>query len=187
MFAIIGNTAAGIAAALPNIPLSIIVGALGAVQLGIVAAQPLPEKQSYATGGFTGSGFGSADSTGLKPAGIVHQNEWVAPPWMLQQPRTAKVIDYLESIRQGKTTPMAEGGYSDSNFVNKSQDISTNADTSNADYVQFISALMQVKDLLQKLYDEGITAEMTDSEQNGKLFKKAIKKFETIETRASGK
>ena len=49
------------------------------------------------------------------------------------------------------------------------------------------SALMQVKDLLQKLYDEGITAEMTDSEQNGKLFKKAIKKFETIETRASGK
>ncbi len=187
MFAIIGNTAAGIAAALPNIPLSIIVGALGAVQLGIVAAQPLPEKQSYATGGFTGSGFGSADSTGLKPAGIVHQNEWVAPPWMLQQPRTAKVIDYLESIRQGKTTPMAEGGYSDSNFVNKSQDISTNADTSNADYVQFISALMQVKDLLQKLYDEGITAEMTDSEQNGKLFKKAIKKFETIENRASGK
>lgn len=187
MFAIIGNTAAGIAAALPNIPLSIIVGALGAVQLGIVAAQPLPEKQSYATGGFTGSGFGSADSTGLKPAGIVHQNEWVAPPWMLQQPRTAKVIDYLESIRQGKTTPMAEGGYSDRNFVNKSQDISTNADTSNADYVQFISALMQVKDLLQKLYDEGITAEMTDSEQNGKLFKKAIKKFETIENRASGK
>ena len=63
----------------------------------------------------------------------------------------------------------------------------TNADTSNADYVQFISALMQVKDLLQKLYDEGITAEMTDSEQNGKLFKKAIKKFETIENRASGK
>lgn len=160
-----------------------ILSALGAAQIATVLTQP----ESFATGGFTGSGFGSADSTGLKPAGIVHQNEWVAPPWMLQQPRTAKVIDYLESIRQGKTTPMAEGGYSDSNFVNKSQDISTNADTSNADYVQFISALMQVKDLLQKLYDEGITAEMTDSEQNGKLFKKAIKKFETIETRASGK
>ena len=191
MFAVVGNTAMGITAALATVPpnpvLAAIVGAIGAIQLGVIAAQPLPEKQSYATGGFTGSGFGSADSTGLKPAGIVHQNEWVAPPWMLQQPRTAKVIDYLESIRQGKTTPMAEGGYSDSNFVNKSQDISTNADTSNADYVQFISALMQVKDLLQKLYDEGITAEMTDSEQNGKLFKKAIKKFETIETRASGK
>ena len=53
--------------------------------------------------------------------------------------------------------------------------------------MQFISALMQVKDLLQKLYDEGITAEMTDSEQNRKLIKKAIKKFETIENRASGK
>lgn len=183
MFAIIGNTAAGIAAALPNIPLSIIVGALGAIQLGIVAAQPLPEKQSYATGGFTGSGFGSPDATGYKPAGIVHQNEWVAPEWMLQEPRTAKVIDYLESVRQGKTKPMAEGGFSENSTTPNNQ----NSTENNSDYVQYLAVLMQVKDLLQKLYDEGITAEMTDSEQNGKLFKKAIKKFETIETRASGK
>lgn len=191
MFAVVGNTAMGITAALATVPpnpiLAAIVGAIGAVQLGVIAAQPLPEKQSYATGGFTGSGFGTPDATGYKPAGIVHQNEWVAPEWMLQEPRTAKVIDYLESVRQGKTKPMAEGGFSDSDSVNKSQDISTNTDKNNSDFVQYIAVLMQVKDLLQKLYDEGITAEMTDSEQNGKLFKKAIKKFETIETRASGK
>jgi uncharacterized coiled-coil DUF342 family protein len=40
--AIIG-TAAGIANALPNIPLSIIAGVLGAIQIGVVASQPLPQ------------------------------------------------------------------------------------------------------------------------------------------------
>lgn len=188
MFAIVGNTAMGVASALAapfpiNTWLPWVVGALGAVQLGIVAAQPLPERQSYATGGYTGAGFGSPDSTGYKPAGIVHQNEWVAPEWMLQEPRTAKVIDYLESVRQGKTKPMADGGYS--NDV-PSPNLNPSGQN-NSDYFQFIAVMMQVRDLIQKLYDEGITAEMTDSEQNGKLFKKAIKKFETIENRASGK
>lgn len=37
------NTAVGITAALPNIPLSIAVGVLGAVQAGIVASTPIPE------------------------------------------------------------------------------------------------------------------------------------------------
>ena len=107
---------------------------------------------------------------------------------VVRKPNPKEIKNYIiNDLHHSVTEFKAEGGYSDSNFVNKSQDISTNADTSNADYVQFISALMQVKDLLQKLYDEGITAEMTDSEQNGKLFKKAIKKFETIENRASGK
>lgn len=44
---IIGNTAVAVAAALPNIPLSITVGAIGAAQLAQVLAQPLPK---FATG-----------------------------------------------------------------------------------------------------------------------------------------
>lgn len=40
---IIGDTASAIAEALPNIPLSIIVGALGAVQLATVIATPIPQ------------------------------------------------------------------------------------------------------------------------------------------------
>jgi TP901 family phage tail tape measure protein len=46
--AIIG-TAAGIAEALPNIPLSIIAGVLGAVQIGVIASQPIPQ---FAEGGY---------------------------------------------------------------------------------------------------------------------------------------
>lgn len=39
------NTASAVAEALPNIPLSIVVGALGAIQIGIIAAQPIPLAQ----------------------------------------------------------------------------------------------------------------------------------------------
>lgn len=43
IFQAIIDTASAIAEALPNIPLSIAVGALGAVQVGIIAAEPLPK------------------------------------------------------------------------------------------------------------------------------------------------
>lgn len=44
---IIGNTASAVTAALPNIPLSILMGALGAVQLATILARPIPK---YAKG-----------------------------------------------------------------------------------------------------------------------------------------
>lgn len=43
------STAAGIAEALPNIPLSIIAGVLGGVQIGVIASQPIPQ---FAEGGY---------------------------------------------------------------------------------------------------------------------------------------
>lgn len=45
------NTAIGVAGALPNIPLSILAGVLGAVQIGLIASQPVPK---FAKGGTFG-------------------------------------------------------------------------------------------------------------------------------------
>lgn len=45
---IISNTAKGVVAALPNIPLSILVGSIGAAQLAVAAATPIPQ---FAEGG----------------------------------------------------------------------------------------------------------------------------------------
>ena len=50
IFSAIISTAAAIAQALPNIPLSIIAGIMGAAQIAVIASQPLPE---YAKGGLT--------------------------------------------------------------------------------------------------------------------------------------
>ncbi|QWA38891.1 phage tail tape measure protein [Chryseobacterium sp. ZHDP1] len=167
---------------------AVLIGTLGAVQLGTVMSTPLPDKPTFAKGGFTSkNGFGDPDETGLVPAGIVHANEWVAPPWMLQNPKTAQVIDYLESVRQGKTKPFAEGGFSDpgsdSPKVNPTQ-----SQTNLIDVVsQNLQVMSEVKNLLQKIDDEGIESYMVADAKNGKLMKVAIKEIETIENRNARK
>lgn len=85
-----------------------VTAALAGIQTVIVASQK-PVKGSFAVGGFTGEGFGMADETGQKPAGIVHQDEWVAPKWMVKNSETAGLIGQLESYRQ--TKKFADGGF----------------------------------------------------------------------------
>ncbi|WP_312750600.1 phage tail tape measure protein [Epilithonimonas hominis] len=184
MFTIIGSTAAAIATALTAGPiagpiLAGIVGAIGAVQLAIVAAQPLPERPKFADGGFTGDGFGSADSTGFKPAGIVHENEWVAPAWMLEEPRTAKLIDYLESVRQGKTKPMADGGFSSDNTTSPVALKSTEPNA-NAEYYAVIT---EVRDFLRKLYDEGVIAMLGDDLKTIRQIAIKLKELQQLENK----
>jgi TP901 family phage tail tape measure protein len=51
---------------------------LSAMLSGIFAAQiAMIQKQKFAKGGLTGSGYGSPDETGYRPAGIVHEGELV--------------------------------------------------------------------------------------------------------------
>ncbi|CAI9673192.1 phage tail tape measure protein [Elizabethkingia anophelis] len=181
MFSIIGDTAAAIATALKAGPiigpiLAGIVGAMGAVQLGIVSSQPLPERQSFDTGGYTGSGFGTPDSSGYKPAGIVHENEWVAPEWMLYNPQTARIIDYLETVRQGKTSPYAEGGKTTDT---KTPDTSINPGIMQMD-PQLVYVLSQISDFLEYLKNNGVDAWVIANEENGKQMKKAIKSYDKI-------
>lgn len=187
VFSAVGATALAVATALTAGPiagpiLATIVGALGAVQVGIITSQPLPERPSFAGGGFTGNGFGFPDDTGYKPAGIVHENEWVAPEWMLAEPRIAKVIEYLESVRTGSTKPMADGGFSTT--ANSPIMLANDNSQDNSE----LNALMaDVRELLQFLKDNGVEAWMVDSAENGKKIKRTIKKFEDIENKASRK
>lgn len=61
----------------------------------------------FAGGGYTGGGYGSSDSTGFRPAGIVHEGEYVVPKWMVEHPGIAPVLGYLEGRRLRR---FAEGG-----------------------------------------------------------------------------
>lgn len=89
-------------------------GAAGVAQLvvtdglSIVRALAAGTKvMGFAAGGFTGAGLGQRDATGHRVAGVVHDNEWVAPKWMLETPRFANIVGYLEAERKG----YAQGGY----------------------------------------------------------------------------
>jgi TP901 family phage tail tape measure protein len=79
------------------------------VGVGIIGAQTVGTLKGYAEGGFTGFGFGAPDSTGFKPAGVVHEGEYVIPKWMLQDRYVANVAGMLENIRTTKGG-FAEGG-----------------------------------------------------------------------------
>ncbi|MBQ0152535.1 MAG: hypothetical protein KBS61_06545 [Chryseobacterium sp.] len=164
---------------------AVVIGTLGAIQLGTVMSTPLPDKPSFFKGGHTGTGVGSPDETGAVPAGVVHANEWVAPEWMVEHPRYAKVIDYLESVRQGNNKGYADGGY----VENTTTDVATNTPiTQSTDYmVQNNFVLQELLAMLRKLDDEGIIAYMIANEKNGKLIKTAVKKSDKIETRNARK
>lgn len=75
------------------------------------------KSQQYAEGGFTGPGIsvdGSGklvDSSGYAIAGVVHQDEWVAPAWQVKHPKYANVIGYLEAAR--RTRGYQQGGMVD--------------------------------------------------------------------------
>lgn len=56
-------------------------------------------QQKFAEGGFTGNGT-TRDETGYKVAGVVHEGEWVAPKWMVDNPSFKGVISSLEASRQ---------------------------------------------------------------------------------------
>lgn len=57
------------------------------------------QRQKFAGGGDTGPGYGSPDSTGHRPAGIVHANEYVVPKWMRRIPGVENTLGWMEGIR----------------------------------------------------------------------------------------
>ena len=194
----ISATALGVANSLKvggpvGIVLASLVGALGAVQVGIISSQPLPEKQSYATGGYTGNGYGQPDTSGYRPAGIVHEGEYVTPKWMLQNPVVADTISWMESIRTGraKEPSYSSNGYSEGGLVNYTNSASANMGVSGGNQAetnqQMEPLLQDLKSLISDLKREGVSAYMVADAENGKQIRQAIKSFEKIQDRNSRK
>jgi len=80
----------------------------GAVEVGLAIAQRNKIK-SLATGGPTGSGYGSPDESGYKVAGVVHQDEYVIPSWERKIPQVMAMERIIESIRVNKSGYAAGG------------------------------------------------------------------------------
>jgi hypothetical protein len=109
LFSIASSTALGIMKAVASFPLTggmpwaAIIGAMGALQAGLVLAAPLPDKSGFYQGGFTGDKairYDYQDGVAMDtPNGPYHINEWVSPKWMTESPRYAPTIQYLEKER----------------------------------------------------------------------------------------
>jgi hypothetical protein len=83
-----------------------------ATGLGAVAKITGIAGVGFADGGYTGDGYGKPDSSGYKPAGIVHEGEYVVKKSIVDNPNFAPIISHLENVRLK--------GYADGGFVGRS-------------------------------------------------------------------
>lgn len=108
-------------ATVPKVDFGVSTFVLAGISAATTAAQvALIAGQKFASGGFTGSGS-TVDETGHKVAGVVHNDEWVAPKWMVESPKFGSVINQLEGVRQ---KGFAEGGFTSPDFNSLSQSAS---------------------------------------------------------------
>lgn len=184
MLNIIANTAMAVmraysdAGPFAGTALAAIVGAIGAVQLGIVAAQQPP---SYARGGYT-KGLGFTDETGYEVAGVVHGKEYVTPEWLLADPQVARVTEWIEAKRTGKAqNTYATGG--EVAYSSEQVDQSDKSDKSNSLYQsdrELRSTLTQLNTTLDRIEKNGIDAYVIADAKNGREMQRAIKEYENI-------
>lgn len=185
MLNIIANTAMAVmraysdAGPLAGTALAAIVGSIGAVQLGIVAAQQPP---SYAQGGYT-KGLGFTDETGHEVAGVVHGKEYVIPAMLLADPQVARVTEWIEAKRTGKAqNTYATGGNvsaaTESPYTpDKPENQNTTFSSQNA---ELKTALAQLTATLDRLEKNGLDAYVIANAKNGREMQRAIKEYENI-------
>nr|DAW40344.1 MAG TPA: tail tape measure protein [Caudoviricetes sp.] len=184
MLNIIANTAMAVmraysdAGPLAGTALAAIVGGIGAVQLGIVAAQQPP---SYAKGGYT-KGLGFTDETGHEVAGVVHGKEYVIPAMLLADPQVARVTEWIEAKRTGKT----QNTYATGGNVSATTESSYTSDKSDKGGDQLASmselkhTLIQLTATLDRLEKNGLDAYVIADAKNGREMQRAIKEYENI-------
>ena len=185
MLNIIANTALAVTrayvdgGAIGGVALAAIVAAIGAAQLGIVAAQQPP---SYAKGGYT-KGLGFTDETGHEVAGVVHGKEYVIPAMLLADPQVARVTEWIEAKRTGKAqNTYATGGNvsaaTESPYTpDKPENQNTTFSSQNA---ELKAALAQLTATLDRLEKNGLDAYVIADAKNGREMQRAIKEYENI-------
>ena len=182
MMSIVANTATGImraysdAGPIAGSVFAAIVGAMGAVQLGIVAAQQPP---SYARGGYT-KGLGFKDESGQEVAGIVHGDEYVVPQWLKKDPEVAQVVEWLEAKRLGQSPKGYEAGGEVAANSQQEPQVRSSQHELPARESNLTEVLGKLNSTVEKLQEEGIGAYIVADAKAGKEFRRAIKDFETL-------
>jgi TP901 family phage tail tape measure protein len=149
------NTARAVVAALPNIPLSVAVGAIGTINTGLIAGRPIPQ---FAEGGSTFADGGGVMQPRL---GLIGEKgpEWVAPNWMLRNPATADVIGALEAMRQNKGRAFADGGNTLPGSGSSTSGLGLGV-ASNGELVQMLKGVERTNMLLMQQLQQPISAFM---------------------------
>jgi len=121
-----------------NIPFAALTVAQGLLNVRKIVSTPTP---SFASGGFTGDGYGSPDSSGYKPAGIVHEGEYVIKKSMVDNPAFSGVINAIETSRLK--------GYADGGFVSRSASLPATQGLESAQLQSTLSDLRNMQPIVK--------------------------------------
>jgi len=173
---IIANTAVGVSKALAQggmifgVPFAGIVAALGGVQLALALAQPLPDKNGFYDGGFTGTGNPRGE------AGPAHYNEYVVPQKVLfsDDPVVPNIVSYLEAKRTGKTTTA-------SNPDAEPTSVTQSGSGDSALTAAVVIALDRNSDILEKIEENGIPAYLENDIKTARKMRDKIKEVDKID------
>lgn len=149
-----------------------VVGALGAAQLGLVLAQPLPDKNGFKKGGYTGNGPNTGE------AGPAHFREYVIPENVLfsNDPVVPNIVGYLEQKRTGK---QPEQPQETSVPINNAQSGSASTQDNSATTI----LLNRAVDVLEKLEENGFVGYLVNDIPSAKKMRDKIKELTKLETK----
>lgn len=150
-----------------------IVGTLGAAQLATVLAQPLPDKNGFYDGGFTGTGNPRGE------AGPVHFNEYVVPQKVLfsNDPVVPHIVGYLEGKRTGKITSSNQ----EEGTMSSSQQTTSVSTQDSPVMLSFMARMFQIFDKLEK---EGFVGFIENDIKTARKIRDKIKEVEKLENNA---
>jgi TP901 family phage tail tape measure protein len=180
---IVANTAMGIMQIWGHSPdptgisqglLTAIISGIGLAQLGLVLAQPLPDKNGFYDGGYTGSG------NERNSPGPVHYDEYVVPKKVLfsNDPVVPNIVGYLEAKRTGKQPMTPQDQSNVSSARNQGSSGSSQTD------MQVVNALNRNSNILEKIEEEGIQSYLINDYKTAKKMRDKIKEVTKNETNA---
>lgn len=120
-----------------------------AIVQGLLRVQQIQSVKvpKFADGGFTGSGFGLPDSTGYRPAGIVHENEYVVP-----KPLVTSFAPEIARIERARVSGLR--GYANGGFVTEqisSQTITMSGMIEAIKQLQLVVSVQEITDVQNNL------------------------------------
>ena len=174
------STAQGIAAALTLPPpasyvFAGITGAMGALQVATIASTPLPAKEGFKKGGYTGDGNAN------EIAGPVHKGEYVIPKDVLfdKDPAMPQIMGYIEAKRKRKRG-FKEGGPTE-DIPDMPSSGSAPAQSNN----DVLRPLMErAVNVLEKLESNGIEGYVVVDVKAAKKIKEKLKELATLQDQA---
>ncbi|GEM_PF-3787928 len=180
------NTALGITAALASSPppysyiLAGITGAMGLAQLAIMMANKPQKSSFYNTGGPT-IGLGYTDETGEEVAGTVHANEYVVPEWLRADPVVAKMEEFIEAKRLGRSPSLIDypTKYATGGEVKEVSSVPVPITSIDNNLIQLlINYVENGNELLAKLIIEGV--KLSRTMEGAKQLSEDIEKYKSL-------